>query len=747
MRENRTRKSLRKQGQRNRFTVEPLENRLMLAVAFNFQFQNNIPNFGFNDPALGAARIAALNTAATTFGTWFDHNATVDIQVSDENTPGGRLAAAGTQFFVNAAQWNVGFGNRGVVGTKVQSNGASDLNGPGFGGNHDGTLSVNWAHTFELGDDVQVNEQDLTATIFHELTHAFGFAKTIRDVGGNAANLLNPPANAWVPFDQFLVDAAGNPIIDPANNHQPNEARWDAAKTGGVNGLFFSGANARAANGGNLVGLFSPNPFSSSLGSHMDDDDPAVTSDLFVMRSAGLQGQLNARVYHPIEAGIMADLGYTLTAAATSKGDEIGVFRGTSSTFYEDVSNDGSANVSVGFGANGDVPLLGDWDGDGDDDIGVFRPGTSTFFLDNNGDGAADTSIGFGANGDTPLVGDWNGDGNDDIGVFRPGTSTFFLDVGANGTVDTTVRMGAIGDVPIVGDWDGDESDDVGVYRPNLSRFFLDQGNNGGIDTAVTFGANGDTPLIGDWNGDDSDDIGVYRSALSRFFLDVGSNGTVDTNVGFGANGDTPIVGDWDGDGNDDTGVYRGASSRFFLDAGANGTVDSAISFGANGDTPLIGNWSVPLVTVTGLATNPVAAEALSRDQLDSTVAAAIDILAGTGLTLAELAALQSVEFQIANLTGTRLGLAFGNTVVIDQDAANYGWFVDETPSEHDEFAFATSQGLAAAGESAASGKLDLLTAVLHELGHILGHAHDDTTAEIMNGQLLPGIRRLPSSE
>ena len=36
------------------------------------------------------------------------------------------------------------------------------------------------------------------------------------------------------------------------------------------------------------------------------------------------------------------------------------------------------------------MPLIGDWDGDGDDQVGVFRGSRSQFFLDRNGNGTID---------------------------------------------------------------------------------------------------------------------------------------------------------------------------------------------------------------------------------------------------------------------------------------------------------------------------------------------------------------------
>ena len=96
----------------------------------------------------------------------------------------------------------------------------------------------------------------------------------------------------------------------------------------------------------------------------------------------------------------------------------IGTYSG--GTWYLDYNGnytwDGTPTDGVaGFGAVGDVYVVGDWNGDGKDEIGVFRNGV--WYLDYNGNGfwdgtPTDVLASFGSAGYTPVVGDWNGDGN-----------------------------------------------------------------------------------------------------------------------------------------------------------------------------------------------------------------------------------------------------------------------------------------------------------------------------------------------
>jgi len=119
------------------------------------------------------------------------------------------------------------------------------------------------------------------------------------------------------------------------------------------------------------------------------------------------------------------------------------------------------------YGAEGDRPVTGDWNGDGVSNIGIFRQGT--WFLDVDGNGRwseADERVRFGAPGDVPVVGDFNSDGTDELGVYRAGTWIF--DTNGNRSLDANDKvfeLGGPGDKPTVGDFDGDGVDEPAVYH------------------------------------------------------------------------------------------------------------------------------------------------------------------------------------------------------------------------------------------------------------------------------------------
>ena len=141
-------------------------------------------------------------------------------------------------------------------------------------------------------------------------------------------------------------------------------------------------------------------------------------------------------------------------------------------------------------------------------------------------------------------------------------------------------------------------------------------------------------------------------------------------------------------------------------------------------------------VSEDGLPRAPPVVDALSYPALAPVLEEALRIWTTAGLS-AELAGrLASIQVYITDLANGELGQAQQNTITLDTTAAGRGWFVDPTPGDHAEFSLTLSDfQMAAVAGSLAYGRIDLLTVLVHEIGHVLGFGHEAGLA-VMAGNL-----------
>ena len=91
------------------------------------------------------------------------------------------------------------------------------------------------------------------------------------------------------------------------------------------------------------------------------------------------------------------------------------------------------------------------------------------------------------------------------------------------------------------------------------------------------------------------------------------------------------------------------------------------------------------------------------------------------------------------------LALAAADRIYIDSNAAGNGWFIDRTLPVNEEFTTSKVTSDLVAVDAQAVDRMDLLTVVTHELGHIAGLPDvSAVTHDLMSANLPQGIRRTP---
>jgi subtilase family serine protease len=141
---------------------------------------------------------------------------------------------------------------------------------------------------------------------------------------------------------------------------------------------------------------------------------------------------------------------------------------------------------------------------------------------------------------------------------------------------------------------------------------------------------------------------------------------------------------------------------------------------------------SFELLGTSGLgAASDSEAVGQTLDQLILSEAKAVAIAewVSVGITEADRSLLETVQITVTDLPSQILGQANGYQISIDNDAAGVGWDVDLTPL---------------ANVNTGKQRVDLLTLVTHEFGHVLGLGH--SAQGIMAATLPIGVRLAPTS-
>ena len=235
------------------------------------------------------------------------------------------------------------------------------------------------------------------------------------------------------------------------------------------------------------------------------------------------------------------------------------------------------------------VTTAGDYFGTNGADLAVFAQNTATFNIVGPG---ATKSMQFGAaQYDIPISGDFNGDGRTDIGIYRPNSTPNTAPVWAfafsNGGAQA-VTFGTPNSIPVPGLYDGPGRDDIATYDPSNGHWSIFSFNYGvEYDVYFNFEKN-DIPLPGNYLGDGKADLAVYRPNTGQLVVlnthaAPGTSPLVTFTIPGAKAGDVPLKGDFFGDGRDDPAVYRPSDGTWIILRTANGGVDTLSKFSGGG--------------------------------------------------------------------------------------------------------------------------------------------------------------------
>ncbi len=472
------------------------------------------------------------------------------------------VIADNTAAFGGSGNTNIGGGGggawfQGVTVTLSQTTWAGNVIGPGL---------FYGAAMLLLNDSAQV---PTTVTLAYSIVanHVNGNAAAIHVRGQNGRNSLT--------YNRVL--SANNSQLDNSNG-KPPDATGVGLISGGNTVLFAASAG--------FVSQGAPNYNYDLL-----PNSPAINQATGSTASVDIdnnprQGVPDLGAYEAGLEPLARD-----TVATYDPGSGLWQIRNSNSS--------GFANLGMftfGLGGNNSFPVVGHWTGRGPVTIGVVEvidsaiPGQGkvlTWKLRNSlTPGAPDVAqFAFGAQGDIPVVGDWDGNGTTTVGIYQAdpkfgepaGTWKLRNSLSAGppsyntSGIDGFAYGGLPGDLPVSGDWDGNGADSVGVVERvntgNLLIWNLRNENSAGPTDAGKFafgsaalgtlpidgigfvsGAADWQPVTGDWNGDGKTTVGVFDPLGTWLLKNSNAAGPPDAGVfNFGQGQSRVLAGDFDG--------------------------------------------------------------------------------------------------------------------------------------------------------------------------------------------------------
>ena len=265
---------------------------------------------------------------------------------------------------------------------------------------------------------------------------------------------------------------------------------------------------------------------------------------------------------------------------------DLAVWRPSSGYWYV-LGGPGSQQTFHQWGATGDVPVPGDFDGDGKTDFAIFRPSQGEWWIFKSSDSTY-SPTNFGTSGDKPVVADYDGDGRTDVAVFRADAQAglgYWYVLRSSDAQVSNYQFGLNSDVPAPGDFDGDGKADIAVFRGSNTTFYTYRSSD--LTVATTSFSTGGTPIPADYDGDGKANYAVRNGAD---WIIMNAAGTSTTTTAWQQSGDIAVHNDYDGDGIVDISVWRDSNGTWYIRQSSKiGQQDELrqVQWGMTGDIPV----------------------------------------------------------------------------------------------------------------------------------------------------------------